>query len=77
MTNKIYKKAHKVYRTALFNPKKNKWVMNPKKIKKLEKEIERFVIQGFNDIDDEMLSDITYTLTVGILEQVLTELESI
>lgn len=75
MTNKINKKALKIFKTAKYDLEANKWRMKPKKINKLVKEIELFVIENFNDIDDEMLSDLTYTLSLGMLEQVHQELE--
>jgi len=75
MTNKINKKAFKIFKTAKYDSEAKKWRMKPNKIDKLVKEIELFVIHNFNDIDDEMLSDLTYTLTLGMLEQVQQELE--
>jgi len=77
MTNKINKKALKLYKTAKYDLEAMKWRMEPKHINKLVKEVELFVIHNFNDINDEMLSDLTYTLTLGMLEQVQIELEII
>ena len=75
MTNKINKKALKIFKTAKYDLEAKKWRMKPKNINKLVKEIELFVIHNFNDIDGKMLSYLTYTLTLGMLEQVQTELE--
>ena len=74
MTNKINKKALKIYKTAQYDLEAKKWRMKPKHINKLVKEIELFVIHNFDDIDDEMLSDLTYALTLGMLEQIHQEL---
>lgn len=74
MTNKINKKALKIFQSAKYDLEAKKWRMKPKHINKLVKEVELFVIHNFNDLDDEMLSDLTYTLTLGMLEQVHQEL---
>jgi len=75
MTNKINKKALKIYKTAKYDLEAQKWRMKKKKIDNLVKEVELFVIHNFNDLDDEALNDLTYTITLGMLEQVQTELE--
>ncbi len=75
MTPKINKRTLKVFKTATYDTRTNKWRMKPKKINKLKEEIGIFVIHNFNDIDDEMLNDLTYTLTLGMLEQVQAELD--
>lgn len=75
MTQAINEKMMKIFKSAKYDTKAKKWRMKEKKINKLVKEVNSFVIENFHDLDDEMLHDLGYTITLGLLEQVLIELE--
>ena len=75
MTKRINEKMMKIFTSAKYNTKANKWRMKEKKINKLVKEVNSFIIENFYDLDDEMLNDLSYTITIGLLEQIQKELE--
>jgi len=77
MTNNIHKTMVKIYDTAAFDRKERRWRMKEKHINKLINKIQKYIIKNFcnHTLNDEILDDLTYSITIGQLEQIKEELE--
>lgn len=66
-----------IFFSAEFDAYSKRWKMNKKQVYKLQKKVEKFTIKNYQNpnLDDAKLESLTYTIMIGLLEQINEELE--
>ena len=79
MTKSIYKTMRKIYHNAKYDRTEKRHRLSKKKIDKLQNKVQMFIIKNYqnSNLDDTVLRDLSYVTTIGLLEEIMTELKEV